>query len=63
MWSFIKQLRSRLIESSSAVLIRLQEDAIGAVVVAMHTEICTRTGERIFMFSLDRDLEDAFQSV
>lgn len=57
----IKQMRSRLIEGSSAVLVQLVEEATGATVVTMHTDISTRTGERIFVFGLDRDLEESFQ--
>lgn len=57
----IKQMRSRLIEGSSAVLVQLVEEATGATVVTMHTDISTRTGERIFVFGLDRDLEASFQ--
>lgn len=55
----IKQMRSRLIEGSAAVLVQLLEEATGATVVTMHTDISTRTGERIFVFGLDRDLEEA----
>jgi uncharacterized protein YbcI len=57
----IKQMRSRLIESSSAVLIRFVSEATGATVTTMHTDISARTGERIFVFGLDRNLEEALR--
>lgn len=57
----IKQMRSRLIESSSAVLVQMVEEATGARVETMHTDISSRTGERIFVFGLDRDLEQSFR--
>jgi uncharacterized protein YbcI len=58
----IKQTRSRLIESSYAVLAQLVGEATGAGVTTMHTDISARTGERIFVFGLDRDLEESLRS-
>lgn len=52
----IKQMRSRLIESASPMISALVEEASGARVVSMHTDISTRTGERVFVFGLDRAL-------
>lgn len=53
----IKQMRSRLIEGSSDALKALMEEATGARVTTMHTDISARSGERIFVFGFDRDLE------
>jgi uncharacterized protein YbcI len=57
----IKQMRSRLIESSSDDLCGLVEDEVGVEVVSMHTDISARTGERVFVFSLADDLEATFE--
>lgn len=54
----IKQMRSRLVESSSEALAQLVEQATGARVVSMHTDISSRTGERVFVFNLDRNLQE-----
>ncbi|MES3629623.1 MAG: DUF2294 domain-containing protein [Longimonas sp.] len=56
----IKQMRTRLIESSSDDLRALIVEETGAEVVSLHTDISARTGERIFVFSLNRDLEADF---
>lgn len=56
----IKQMRTRLIESSSDELRTLIVEETGAEVVSLHTDISARTGERIFVFSLDCNLEAAF---
>lgn len=56
----IKQMRTRLIESSSEDLRALVVEETGANVVSMHTDISARTGERMFVFSLADDLESAF---
>ena len=53
----IKQHRMRLIESSSRELSRLVEQQTGATVISLHTDISSRTGERIFVFVLNEDLE------
>ena len=57
----LKQMRSRLIEDSSAALSQLVEHATAANVVTMHTDISSRTGERVFVFGLDEDLEERFE--
>ena len=58
----IKQMRSRLVEASSNTLKQLVSDATGAEVTTMHTDISSRTGERLFVFGLDRDLEAVLTS-
>ncbi|NBC00467.1 MAG: DUF2294 family protein [Bacteroidetes bacterium] len=56
----IKQMRIRLIESSSDALCGFVEDETGVDVISMHTDISARTGERVFVFSLAESLEDTF---
>ncbi|PQJ34102.1 hypothetical protein BSZ35_05335 [Salinibacter sp. 10B] len=53
----IKKMRTRLIESSSTDLCGLVAEETGVQVVSMHTDISARTGERVFVFSLEDDLE------
>lgn len=53
----IKQMRTRLIESSSTELCALITDETDIEVVSMHTDISARTGERVFVFSMAEDLE------
>lgn len=54
----IKQMRSRLIEGSKPALVRLVEEQTDARVTAMHTDLSTRSGERMFVFTVDRNLEE-----
>jgi uncharacterized protein YbcI len=54
-------MRTRLIESSSEALCDLVAEETGIEIVSMHTDISSRTGERIFVFSLDQDLEGLLQ--
>lgn len=53
----IKKMRTRLIESSSDDLCDLVAEETGIRVISMHTDISARTGERIFVFSLEEDLQ------
>ncbi len=53
----IKQMRTRLIESSNEELTALIEAETGVAVATMHTDIRARTGERIFVFGLADNLE------
>lgn len=57
----IKQMRTRLVESFATDLAQIVETQTGAQVVSMHADISTRTGERVFVFTLDADLENRFQ--
>jgi uncharacterized protein YbcI len=53
----IKQMRSRLIESTSKELCRLVVEETSTEVVSMHTDISARTGERVFLFSMAEDVQ------
>ncbi len=57
----IKQMRSRLIESTSDELRGLVVEETGTAVVSMHTDISARTGERVFLFSMAEDLQAALE--
>lgn len=58
----IKQMRSRLIESTSHELCNLVVEETGTEVVSMHTDISARTGERVFLFSMAEDLQAMLES-
>ena len=53
----IKQMRTRLIESSSEQLCALVREATGLPVTTMHSDISARTGERLFVFELTDNVE------
>ncbi len=58
----LKQMRSRLIEDSSEAITRLIEHATAARVVSMHTDISCRTGERVFVFALDENIDQRLEN-
>ena len=51
----LKQMRMRLIESSKQLLVQLIEKTTEASVISVHTDISTSTGERVFVFVLDKN--------
>ena len=58
----LKQVRSRLVGGCRDALGQLVEDATGARVVAMHTDLSARTGERGVAFGRDEDLDAPFDA-
>jgi uncharacterized protein YbcI len=57
----IKEMRRRVIESCSGDLSGLVRQETGVEVVSMHADISARTGERVFVFTLEEDLEAALE--
>ena len=58
----IKQMRRRVIESCSDDLNGLVEEETGVEVLSMHADISARTGERVFVFTLDEDVEATMEN-
>jgi uncharacterized protein YbcI len=58
----IKQVRMRLIEGSRPLLEQIIQEKTGAKVTTIHTDISTHTGERIFVFGLNKNLENELKS-
>ncbi len=52
----IKQMRRRLIESSSTLLEEIIQNTTGLKIKSLHTDISSKTGERIFVFCLENNL-------
>lgn len=58
--SLVKQVRMQLMESSRPLLEDIIQRMTGIPLVSLHSDISTRTGERILVFSLAEDLETRF---
>lgn len=52
--TLIKKLRQQLVEQGRSALEEIVNQATGAAMVSLHTDISTKTGERIFVFVMDR---------
>jgi uncharacterized protein YbcI len=58
--SLIKQVRMQLLETSRPLLEEIVQQITGVQFVSLHSDISTRTGERIIVFSLTENLEARF---
>lgn len=56
----IKKTRVRLLESARILLETMVSEISGCQVQSLHTDISTKTGERVIIFTLDENLDDAF---
>jgi uncharacterized protein YbcI len=53
----VKKIRSTLIEKARPLLERVVGEITGSQILELHTDISTKSGERIFVFTLNGDLE------
>ena len=53
----IKQFRARLVENSRVLLSSIVRNIANMDVLALHSDVCTTSGERVLVFSLDGNLE------
>ena len=60
--ALIKKVRSTLLEEAGHLLDAIISDIIGCNVVSMHTDVSTKTGERIIIFILDRNIGDSLKN-
>ncbi|HXF92587.1 MAG TPA: DUF2294 domain-containing protein [Nitrospiraceae bacterium] len=57
----VKRLRQNLIAQGRERLFDQVSEITGANALALFTDIDTQVGERVFVFTLDRDLESGFR--
>lgn len=58
----VKRTRVELLEGARLLLENVILDNTGCQVKSLHTDISTRTGERIIIFTLDQNLEEKLES-
>jgi len=56
----IKKTRVKLLESARLLLENIISDITRCQIRSLHTDISTKTGERVIIFTLDQNLEDEF---
>jgi uncharacterized protein YbcI len=57
----IKQIRSNLLEQARALLSETIENITGLKVISLYTDISTKTGERVILFTLNENLAERFR--
>jgi uncharacterized protein YbcI len=58
--NLIKKIRSNLLEQGRELVKEVIEKITGLKVISLHTDISTKTGERMIIFTLNENLEDHF---
>ena len=53
----VKKMRATLIERARPLLYQVVGDITGTKILDLHTDISTETGERVFVFALDSNLQ------
>ena len=56
----VKETRRQLHESSRTLLESVVRDVVGCGVISLHTDMSSKTGERIIVFTVDTDLDEQF---
>lgn len=56
----IKRVRSNLLEHSRSLLEEIVFEILETRVVSMHTDISTKTGDRVIIFMVEEDLEQKY---
>jgi len=57
----IKKTRVNLLEGAWALLGKIVMDVTGCKIQSLHSDISTKTGERVIIFTLDKDFEEKFK--
>ena len=58
----IKQIPSNLLEQARELLSETIEKITGCTVISLYTDISTRTGERVILFTLNENLAERFRT-
>ncbi|MDD3087274.1 MAG: DUF2294 domain-containing protein [Candidatus Omnitrophica bacterium] len=56
----IKKTRMQLLEGARVLLEKMISEITSCHVLSLHTDISTKTGERVIVFTLDKNLEEQF---
>jgi len=56
----LKKMRTKLIEGSGDKIKQIIFDCVGMPVATMHTDVSSRTGDSIFVFTMEGNLEQKF---
>lgn len=56
----IKKTRVQLLEGARVLLEKMISDITSCQIQSLHTDISTKTGERVIVFTLDKNLEEQF---
>ena len=56
----VKEMRRQLFENSRPLLEEIVQEVVGCRLISLHTDMSTKSGERIIVFVVDTDLDQQF---
>ena len=56
----VKEMRRQLFESSRSMLEEITQSVLGVQVISLHTDMSTKSGERVIVLVVNEDLEKKF---
>lgn len=59
--ALVKEVRRQLFETSRLLVEGIVRQIVGCNVISMHTDMSTKTGERVVVLTVDRNLEEQFR--
>jgi uncharacterized protein YbcI len=60
--ALVKETRRQLFENSRPIINALVEKIVGCQVVSLHTDVSTKTGERVIVITVDTNLDEDLYS-
>lgn len=57
----IKKVRSNLLENAKPLLYQVINDITGLEVLSLHTDVSTKSGDRVIIFTIAEDVEKKFK--
>ena len=58
--ALVKETRRRLFETSRPLLEEIVRDIVDCALISLHTDMSTKTGERVVVLTVDANLDDKF---
>jgi uncharacterized protein YbcI len=58
--TLVKETRRQLFESSRPLIEAIVDEIIGCNVISLHTDMSAKTGERVIVLTVDKNLEEQF---
>jgi uncharacterized protein YbcI len=57
----VKETRRKLFESARDLIQQMVAEIVGVNIISLHTDMSTKTGERIVVLTVDSDLDEKFK--
>lgn len=59
--ALVKETRRRLFESAREMISEMVQDILGCTLISLHTDMSTKTGERVVVLTVDVNFDEKFR--